>query len=78
VWTPERINAWRIARHAYITAMRERKKVLVDTSSHADKLGTGVTAYNAYVATQGPSPARALARHGQALFEATSRSGSAW
>lgn len=56
VWTPERITAWRTARDTYVAGMRERKKVLAATSPHGAKLGTGVTAYNAYVATPRPSP----------------------
>jgi integrase len=36
--------------------MRERKRALAAASPHGAKLGTGVTAYDAYIATPRPSP----------------------
>jgi integrase len=68
VWTPERITAWRASRDAYVTAMQERKKVLVATSPRGAKLGTGVTAYNAYVATPRPSPVMVWTPEQTAVF----------
>lgn len=56
VWTPERITAWHASRDAYVAATRQRKQVLAAASPHGAKLGTGVTAYNAYVAAPRPSP----------------------